>query len=196
MPPLTFRLRPPASEARNMWLSSPRCSWWGGSSSSFVAFRTLCVAHGVASQMRRGAPRSRTASGSSPQNAPWVRRPPCSTHGRSVAHLAGSARMISLVSSATHHGISPSCLDQNLPTRFEDPSASGRLKPSNTRFEASLRKNASCGRGLVTSDGSVCPSSALAGRQNDVFIDGCPLAGDPAHPQYHNLDRFLVSRTN
>ena len=115
-----------------------RCGWLRGGRPSLCwsALRARRPIH-----LRRGAPRRRTASGRSSQNAPWVRRPPCSTHGRSVAHLAGSARMISLVSSATHHGISPSCLDQNLPTRFEDPSASGGLKPLKHSFRALAKKD-------------------------------------------------------
>ena len=43
------------------------------------------------------------------------------------------------------------------PVDCEEAPVCARHKPLKDSIELSLRKNASCGRGLVTSDGSVCP---------------------------------------
>ena len=81
-----------------------RCGWLRGGRPSLCwsALRARRPIH-----LRRGAPRRRTASGRSSQNAPWVRRPPCSTHGRSVARLAGSAMLSRGSIAAHHHRMSP-----------------------------------------------------------------------------------------
>ena len=81
-----------------------RCGWLRGGRPS-LCWSALRARR--PSQMRRSLPGRRTASGSSSQNAPWVRHPPCSTHGRSVAHLAGSAMLSRGSIAAHHHRMSP-----------------------------------------------------------------------------------------
>ena len=127
-PRARFRMRPPlllvGAVLRCGWLREGRPSLcW----SALHARRP--------SQMRRSLPGRRTASGSSSQNAPWVRRPPCSTHGRSVARLAGSAEINWLGSSAVFHRVPTSLLlskrdQQNLTLQpqFASPSLETRLE--------------------------------------------------------------------
>ena len=94
-PRARFRMRPPLLLVGAVL----RCGWLRGGRPS-LCWSALRARR--PSQMRRSLPGRRTASGSSSQNAPWVRHPPCSMLGRSVAHLAGSA-MISRGSIAAHH---------------------------------------------------------------------------------------------